>query len=69
MLLREQSGSSSMWGRILLCRSVASLRFHVPHGISYRNGFDFLPTRKRDKAGAARAVRRSRGFVYRSNQM
>lgn len=40
-----------------------------PRGISYRHGFDFLPTRKRDKAGAARAVRRSRGFVYRSNQM
>lgn len=40
-----------------------------PRGISYRHGFDFLPTRKRDKAGAARAVRRSRGFVYRSNQV
>lgn len=31
-MLREQSGSSSMCRSILLCRSVASLRFRVPVG-------------------------------------
>lgn len=37
--------------------------------LSCIGGFNFLPSRKRDKAGATRAVRRSCGFVYRSNQM